>query len=104
MAHRIDDKGAEGDVPVSMLHEGDRVKVPGTERLPIDGMLEHGESSIGQSPFTGESVPVGGGFGTDVGFQDADTALMSDDQVGFPSRSTPLVALVGSSCRLPRVP
>ena len=66
MARRVDEEGEEHQVPVSTLHEGDRVRVLATERLPVDGMVEQGESSIDQSPITGESMPVEVGVGTGV--------------------------------------
>ncbi len=50
--------GAEVELPVEQLAIGDRVTVrPGT-RIPVDGTILEGSSSIDQSPVTGESIPV----------------------------------------------
>lgn len=48
----------EMDVPVEQLIVGERVVVRPGERLPVDGVVLKGSSSIDQSPITGESVPV----------------------------------------------
>ncbi|MBX3012851.1 MAG: cadmium-translocating P-type ATPase [Caldilineaceae bacterium] len=45
-------------VPVEELQLGDRVLVRPGERLPIDGTVISGNSSLDQSPITGESIPV----------------------------------------------
>lgn len=57
----LDSSSAAGDVEVvrvSSLAVGDLVRVLSGERLPVDGVVERGESSVDQSPITGESVPV----------------------------------------------
>ncbi len=50
--------GEESAVAVDALALGDVVLVRPGERLPIDGMVVKGSSSIDQSPITGESIPV----------------------------------------------
>lgn len=46
------------DIPVESLEVGDVVVVRPNERLPADGLVIAGESSVNQAPITGESVPV----------------------------------------------
>lgn len=46
------------DVPVQNLKPGDIVVVKPNERLPADGIVVAGTSSVNQAPVTGESVPV----------------------------------------------
>jgi Cd2+/Zn2+-exporting ATPase len=46
------------EVPVGDVAAGDVVRVRPSERVPMDGMVTSGASSIDQSPITGESVPV----------------------------------------------
>ena len=53
---RRDDK--ESEVPVEQLLVGDVVIIKPDERVPADGFVIAGESSINQAPITGESVPV----------------------------------------------
>lgn len=50
--------GVERSVPVETVALGDQVIVRPGERLPIDGIVVAGASSVDQSPITGESVPV----------------------------------------------
>ena len=50
--------GDEVHVPVDQLRLGDVVIVKPGERLPVDGFVAKGLSSVDQSPITGESVPV----------------------------------------------
>ncbi|MCB9920979.1 MAG: heavy metal translocating P-type ATPase [Planctomycetaceae bacterium] len=48
----------ESEVPVEELVVGDTVVIKPDERVPADGFVVLGESSINQAPITGESVPV----------------------------------------------
>ena len=58
--------GVEMVLPVDDLIPGDIVKVKPGDRLPVDGKVIKGASSIDQSPITGESVPVYKENGDDV--------------------------------------
>jgi Cd2+/Zn2+-exporting ATPase len=51
-------QGVEISVPVDALSLGDLVLVRPGDRLPVDGLVVKGETTIDQSPITGESVPV----------------------------------------------
>ena len=55
---RVVRQGVEQELPVEALRSGDVVRVAPGDRLPVDGVIEDGSSSIDQSPITGESVPV----------------------------------------------
>lgn len=55
---RVRRDGNESDVPVEELIVGDMVVIKPDERVPADGFVVVGESSINQAPITGESVPV----------------------------------------------
>lgn len=55
---RVRRDGSESDVPVEDLVVGDIVIIKPDERVPADGFVVVGESSINQAPITGESVPV----------------------------------------------
>lgn len=50
--------GATAEIPVQELVIGDIVVVRPNERMPSDGVVVAGESSVDQAPITGESVPV----------------------------------------------
>lgn len=51
-------EGEMREIPVEQLVVGDRVMVKPDERVPADGFVVEGSSSVDQSPITGESVPV----------------------------------------------
>lgn len=59
-------QGAEMSVAVDELVVGDVVLVHPGERLPVDGLVVKGETTIDQSPITGESVPVHKEIGNEV--------------------------------------
>ena len=57
-AHRLDDNGNEQDLPVDELQNGDRLRVRPGEKIPIDGLIEEGQSTIDESMITGEPAAV----------------------------------------------
>ena len=66
-AHRVSgDAGATEDVPVSALRRGDRVLVKPGEKVPTDGVIVEGRTTVNQAMLTGESRPVEKGEGDEV--------------------------------------
>ncbi len=57
-AHRVREDGTLEDVPIADLTVGDRVFVKGNERIPVDGDVVDGRSTVDESMLTGESSPV----------------------------------------------
>ncbi|HLG19940.1 MAG TPA: heavy metal translocating P-type ATPase, partial [Bdellovibrionota bacterium] len=57
-AARLILKGEETDVPIEQIRPGDRLRIRPGERIPIDGIVEGGHSSIDESMITGEPIPV----------------------------------------------
>ncbi|WP_058951371.1 heavy metal translocating P-type ATPase [Oceanobacillus picturae] len=57
-AHRFDDNGQTQDIPLSDLKHNDRVLVKPGEKIPVDGRIVNGRSTIDESMLTGESIPV----------------------------------------------
>ncbi len=55
---RIKRNGAEIEIPIDHLHAHDTMIVRPGERLPADGIVVDGASTVDQSPITGESMPV----------------------------------------------
>src|SRR5690554_6838845 len=57
-ARRINEDGTEEDIPLSHVHEGDRLRVRPGEKVPVDAVVEEGSSSLDESMLTGEPLPV----------------------------------------------
>ncbi len=57
-ARRLQPDGTEQDVPVDTIAVGDRLRVRPGEKVPVDGTLLEGRSSLDESMVTGESMPV----------------------------------------------
>ncbi|MFU0833265.1 MAG: Copper-exporting P-type ATPase [Oscillospiraceae bacterium] len=55
---RVIRDGKETDIPVEEVRIGDRIIVRPGERIPVDGTIVEGTSSIDESMLTGESIPV----------------------------------------------
>ena len=65
-AHRVRDDGSLEDVPVSELAPGDRVVIKPGEKVPTDGAIAEGRTSMNEAMLTGESTPVEKGEGDEV--------------------------------------
>lgn len=64
-AIRISDEGEE-TVPVQSLEPGDVIVVRPADRIPMDGVIMHGSSSVNQAPITGESKLIEKNSGDEV--------------------------------------
>ena len=57
-ARRVSADGHEQDVDLSLIHPGDRLRVRPGEKVPVDGSVLEGRSSVDESMVSGEPVPV----------------------------------------------
>lgn len=57
-AHLIDENGNITEIDVTALQKGNRVLVKPGEKVPVDGHILEGNSTIDESMLTGESIPV----------------------------------------------
>jgi Cu+-exporting ATPase len=65
-AKRLDDQGGEADVPLDQVQVGDRLRVRPGEKVPVDGIVAEGHSSVDESMISGEPIPVEKDSGTKV--------------------------------------
>jgi Cu2+-exporting ATPase len=57
-AHRVQSDGSIEDVKLDILKTGDKVMVKPGEKVPVDGIVKEGETSVNEAMLTGESKPV----------------------------------------------
>ncbi len=81
-AHRLDEDGSIEDVPVTELEAGDRVVVKPGEKIPVDGEVVEGRTSVNESLLTGETKPVEKEEGDEVvgGAVNGDSAITVEVQ------------------------
>jgi P-type Cu+ transporter len=65
-ATKLGTDGSEKSMPLEMIRVGDRLRVRPGEKIPVDGKVESGHSSVDESMVTGESLPVEKIVGTQV--------------------------------------
>ncbi|MFE8069974.1 copper-translocating P-type ATPase [Marinobacteraceae bacterium S3BR75-40.1] len=65
-ARRVNADGSEQDIPLEQVQTGDRLRVRPGEKVPVDGTVIEGNSSVDESMITGEPVPVEKADGSDV--------------------------------------
>jgi Cu+-exporting ATPase len=57
-ARRVRPDGAEVDVTLDQVQPGDKLRVRPGEKVPLDGVVEQGDSAVDESMVTGEAIPV----------------------------------------------
>src|SRR5262245_54309561 len=62
-AHLVASDGSTRDVPMTQLNRGDRVLIKPGEKIPTDGTIVQGQTSVNEAMLTGESEPVEKGPG-----------------------------------------
>ncbi len=58
-ARRLSSDGKQEEVSVSEIRKGDRLLVKPGEKIPLDGVVQDGNSAVDESMLTGESIPAG---------------------------------------------
>jgi Cu+-exporting ATPase len=57
-ARRVSEAGAEADVSLEQIQPGDRLRIRPGEKVPVDGVVLEGRSSVDESMISGEPIPV----------------------------------------------
>lgn len=101
-ARRVEPNGAEVDVPLERVLAGDTLRVRPSEKIPVDGTVVDGASSIDESTITGESIPIEKGAGARVTggtLNLSGTFLMRAERVGKDTLLAQIVTLVSEAQR-----
>jgi len=101
-ARRVTGDADEKDVPIESLVVGDHVRVRPGEKIPVDGTVLSGESSIDESMLTGEPIPADKKAGDRVvgaTVNQTGTLLIRAERVGAESMLSQIVALVAEAQR-----
>jgi Cu+-exporting ATPase len=102
IAHRVTDDGSEVDIPLEESRVGDRLRVRPGERVPVDGVVESGASSVDESMLTGESMPTGKAVGARVvggSVNGTGAFVMRADKIGRDTLLAQIVSLVSAAQR-----
>ncbi len=94
--------GAEVDIPLDQVKVGDGLRVRPGEKIPVDGLVLEGSSSVDESMVTGESVPIEKHPGTKVigaTVNAAGSFLMRAEHVGSETLLAQIVRLVSQAQR-----
>lgn len=101
-ARRVRDDGEEEDVPIEDVVAGDRLRVRPGEKVPVDGTVLEGTSSIDESMVSGEPIPVEKGAGDRVvgaTVNGTGSFVMRAERVGRDTLLSQIVQMVGQAQR-----
>ena len=102
MARVIRDDGAEDDIPLDRVAVGDRLRVRPGEKVPVDGIVLEGTSSVDESMVTGEPIPVEKSPGevvTGATVNGTGSFVMRAKRVGSDTLLAQIVRMVGEAQR-----
>jgi Cu+-exporting ATPase len=101
-ARRIDDQGNEAEVPLEVIQVGDRLRVRPGDKVPLDGVVLEGRSSIDESMLTGEPIPVEKEAGAPVTggtINGSGSFVMRAERVGSDTMLAQIVQMVAQAQR-----
>ncbi|MDD3762891.1 MAG: copper-translocating P-type ATPase [Nevskiales bacterium] len=101
-ARRVDADGSEQDVPLEQVQVGDHLRVRPGEKVPVDGAVLEGHSTLDESMVTGEPVPVAKQPGDKlVGatINGTGSLIMRADKVGADTLLSRIIAMVAEAQR-----
>ncbi|ABQ32503.1 copper-transporting P-type ATPase [Bradyrhizobium sp. BTAi1] len=101
-ARRLDADGNDHEVEIAALAVGDRLRVRPGEKVPVDGVLLEGRSSLDESLVTGESMPVTKDEGARViagTLNQTGSFVMRADKVGRETLLSQIVQMVADAQR-----
>ena len=101
-ARRVLDAGEERDVPLEEVKPGDLLRVRPGEKIPVDGVVVEGHSSVDEAMISGEPVPVEKAIGdplTGATINGTGSLLMRAERVGRDTMLAQIVRMVAEAQR-----
>jgi P-type Cu+ transporter len=101
-ARLVDDNGTDHEVQIDSLNVGDHLRVRPGEKVPVDGVILEGRSSLDESLVTGESMPVtkeAGGKVIAGTLNQSGGFVMRADKVGRDTLLSQIVQMVAAAQR-----
>jgi P-type Cu+ transporter len=101
-ARRLNENGSEEDIPLEHVKTGDKLRVRPGEKIPVDGTVIEGSSSVDESMITGEPIPVEKRVGDRVigaTVNGTGTVVMKAEKVGADTLLSQIVQMVSQAQR-----
>jgi Cu+-exporting ATPase len=101
-ARKIDTDGTEHDIPLEHVRVGDRLRVRPGERIPVDGVVLEGNTTVDESMVTGEPIPVEKAASANVTggtVNGTGTFVMQAERVGLDTLLAQIVRMVTEAQR-----
>ena len=101
-ARRLLADGTDEEVELELIAVGDRLRIRPGEKVPVDGTVEHGHSSIDEAMITGEAMPVAKAQGDSLiggTINQTGTLVMVATQVGRDTMLARIVQMVAEAQR-----
>ena len=101
-ARRVAADGSETDIPLQQVHPGDLLRVRPGEKVPVDGTVTDGHSSVDESMVTGEPIAVEKSAGESVigaTINGTGSLLMRAEKVGADTLLAQIVQMVSKAQR-----
>ena len=101
-AHRLNAEGKEEEVDIDRIEKGDKLRVRPGEKIPLDGSILDGKSTVDESMITGEPVPVEKSVGDRVigaTVNQSGSFVMEAEAVGEETMLSRIVGMVADAQR-----
>ena len=101
-ARKVNPDGSESEVLISDIQVGDRLRVRPGEKVPVDGEVLEGRSSVDESMITGEPIPVEkttGSFVTGATVNGTGSFIMETKKIGADTLLSQIVNMVSQAQR-----
>ena len=101
-ARMVHEDGREEEIPVDEVRPGDRLRVRPGDKIPVDGVVVDGRSSVDESMITGEPIPVektAGDALTGATINGTGSLIMEATRIGADTMLSQIVEMVANAQR-----